>query len=577
MDIPKNAYLRIISFIFVIVLIIMTTSCGHSLSSKSYAETAVSYIMKNAYAGLSYQIEDVYVKTDKSSTTYSSDPDGLGSVLFSFEDTVCRVYVKYSAGIDGALAEFQECVFIDKNGKVDGVLWMSDDSIRNTLNSSENVQSSDYSETIIAQYLIGYHSLYANAFPSTIELIGWDHYSGEMFNNLPSNSKSNNGPVTQLQKASKSEVDELLQGEWTFQSCGTSFYFTDGKVGMILNGELFAGGLYTIDTDASVIYLQITASDKSVPAKINYVYSNGAIGLYNDNGQYFYKMASAEMKPTVETTNETISDTQQKEFETTTASVSNTTEQKTQLQNNQLTNTQFADLMDQLLGFWATEDGNLLYFHIFKPESGPIQYLFWATHGFYSEADLGLTIQSSAYRDNSGIIHFHIYQEYIPAEAFSQPKADGYLLFDCSEIDKGTIYWKSIMDNYHYSDSYRELVWDNDVEWTRCRYLGSEWSDEFYNLNKPQLSITENDITTDETPYSPGDYIVTAEGSLRLRESHSTASQHIMSVPSGTVLTITEIYTDFNATTSEEKYWGKTYYKGWTAWVALKYLSPLGN
>ena len=87
------------------------------------------------------------------------------------------------------------------------------------------------------------------------------------------------------------------------------------------------------------------------------------------------------------------------------------------------------------------------------------------------------------------------------------------------------------------------------------------------------VTTTEVAVTTEADLYPVGDYIVSAEGSLRLREDHSTEAKHIMSVPSGTKLTITEIYIDDNAATPEEKFWGKTDYKGWAAWVAMSYLS----
>ena len=80
-------------------------------------------------------------------------------------------------------------------------------------------------------------------------------------------------------------------------------------------------------------------------------------------------------------------------------------------------------------------------------------------------------------------------------------------------------------------------------------------------------------VTTEAELYPTGDYIVSAEGSLRLREDHSIDAKHIMSVPSGTKLTISEVFIDTNAATPEEKFWGKTEYKGWTAWVAMNYLS----
>ncbi|MBQ6065780.1 MAG: SH3 domain-containing protein [Clostridia bacterium] len=103
------------------------------------------------------------------------------------------------------------------------------------------------------------------------------------------------------------------------------------------------------------------------------------------------------------------------------------------------------------------------------------------------------------------------------------------------------------------------------------------------NANKPANTdviatptdavTTTEAVTTEDQLYPVGEYVVSAEGSLRLREDHSTDAKHIMSVPSGTKLTITEVYIDNNAATNEEKFWGKTDYKGWTAWVAMAYLT----
>ena len=93
------------------------------------------------------------------------------------------------------------------------------------------------------------------------------------------------------------------------------------------------------------------------------------------------------------------------------------------------------------------------------------------------------------------------------------------------------------------------------------------------NVATPTDAITTELVTTEADLYPLGEYIVTTDGSLRLREDHSTEAKHIMSVPNGTRLSITEVYIDPNATNPEEKYWGKTDYKGWTAWVALAYLT----
>ena len=80
-------------------------------------------------------------------------------------------------------------------------------------------------------------------------------------------------------------------------------------------------------------------------------------------------------------------------------------------------------------------------------------------------------------------------------------------------------------------------------------------------------------VTTEEERYQPGEYVVIADGNVRLREDHSVDSKHIMSVPNGTKLTISEVYIDAAASEDDQKFWGKTEYKGWTAWVALAYLA----
>lgn len=76
--------------------------------------------------------------------------------------------------------------------------------------------------------------------------------------------------------------------------------------------------------------------------------------------------------------------------------------------------------------------------------------------------------------------------------------------------------------------------------------------------------------------YTTGVYEVSAEGSLRLRADHSMTAEHIMSVPKGTQLNIIEIYFD-QAAVADEQYWGKTDYKGWTAWVCLSFMKQISS
>lgn len=68
-----------------------------------------------------------------------------------------------------------------------------------------------------------------------------------------------------------------------------------------------------------------------------------------------------------------------------------------------------------------------------------------------------------------------------------------------------------------------------------------------------------------------------ADGALRLREDHFPEAKHIMSVPGGTKLAISEIYCDSSSAAPETKYWGKTDYKGMTLWVAMYYLTKVSG
>lgn len=74
-----------------------------------------------------------------------------------------------------------------------------------------------------------------------------------------------------------------------------------------------------------------------------------------------------------------------------------------------------------------------------------------------------------------------------------------------------------------------------------------------------------------EEKYKPGEYTVQTGYQLNLRKDHSTDAESIMGIPENTKLTISEIYCDESADSEETKYWGKTTYKGWTAWISMFY------
>lgn len=94
----------------------------------------------------------------------------------------------------------------------------------------------------------------------------------------------------------------------------------------------------------------------------------------------------------------------------------------------------------------------------------------------------------------------------------------------------------------------------------------------------PDSSVGNDESTSstigEQITYEPGKYTVNVgqNGTLTLRKSPSKTAESILSIPNGTSLTITEIYTD-TAATDDLVYWGKTVYLGWDAWVSMNYLA----
>ena len=83
------------------------------------------------------------------------------------------------------------------------------------------------------------------------------------------------------------------------------------------------------------------------------------------------------------------------------------------------------------------------------------------------------------------------------------------------------------------------------------------------------------EITTSPAEkYAPGQYTVNVGGSgkLNLRKEPSKDGEQILAIDNATLLTITEIRYDAEAE-ADYKYWGRTVYKGWDAWVSMKYLA----
>ncbi len=83
------------------------------------------------------------------------------------------------------------------------------------------------------------------------------------------------------------------------------------------------------------------------------------------------------------------------------------------------------------------------------------------------------------------------------------------------------------------------------------------------------------EITTSPAEkYVPGQYTVNVggNGKLNLRKDPTKDGEQILAIDNLTLLTITEISYDPTAE-PDSQYWGKTVYKGWEAWVSMKYLA----
>lgn len=111
---------------------------------------------------------------------------------------------------------------------------------------------------------------------------------------------------------------------------------------------------------------------------------------------------------------------------------------------------------------------------------------------------------------------------------------------------------------------------DNDTQDKINENVISSTEAESGNQSSEELTT----VVSVEDNYAPGKYTVNvgANGTLTLRKGASKTSESILSIPNGTLLTITEVAVD-TASDDDLKYWGKTVYLGWEAWVSMNYLA----
>lgn len=87
-------------------------------------------------------------------------------------------------------------------------------------------------------------------------------------------------------------------------------------------------------------------------------------------------------------------------------------------------------------------------------------------------------------------------------------------------------------------------------------------------------TLAEESTTSPLEAYTPGKYTVNIgeNGKLNIRKEPNKDAEQLGSVPSGTLLEISEIKYDETAD-EDSRYWGRTVYLGWDAWVSMKYLA----
>ena len=109
------------------------------------------------------------------------------------------------------------------------------------------------------------------------------------------------------------------------------------------------------------------------------------------------------------------------------------------------------------------------------------------------------------------------------------------------------------------------LVYTRD--WTWATFYNSVKSRGIYYYKIPTDFSGSAGTITDN--YPTGDYLIDADGGLRLREKATTSSNILVTIPDGTIITISETVEIDGASTN--RWWGKTTYDGKTGWVSLDY------
>ena len=94
------------------------------------------------------------------------------------------------------------------------------------------------------------------------------------------NEKADNNSTDSLDT---SEIDSMLQGDWSYGS--NAFSFNDGSLSILENGSEVMSGDYTINTNESNIVGTIHASDRDVKITLPYSLEDGVLHIQNNKGE----------------------------------------------------------------------------------------------------------------------------------------------------------------------------------------------------------------------------------------------------------------------------------------------------
>lgn len=108
-----------------------------------------------------------------------------------------------------------------------------------------------------------------------------------------------------------------------------------------------------------------------------------------------------------------------------------------------------------------------------------------------------------------------------------------------------------------------------------CKVYTRNWTwAKFYDYTKARGIDYYKIPTSFKNPvggvsYPTGEYLIEADGGLRLRKAATTSSEILVTIPNGSLITISETVKIDGATTNA--WWGKTTYGGKTGWISLDY------